>query len=128
VFNDKLPASEGLIIEGYLKCGAAHHEKKLAVGRNARVKADIHANVVIVLGQLIGDIHSDGMITLAGGCVVRGNIYCSALVIEDGARFTGKIDMTEPPRPAPPPHRPVNTDVLREKGGRPYVAKPGIYA
>ena len=65
------------------------------MGKQGRVKADIHANSVIVLGELIGDIHSEGMVSLAKGADVRGDIFCARIVMEDGARFKGKIDMGE---------------------------------
>ena len=92
----KLPAAEGLIIEGHLECMSAHHNKHLTVGEHGRVKADIHASTVTVLGQLIGDIYSEGMVSLAKGSDVKGNIFCASIAMETGARFTGKIDMGEP--------------------------------
>jgi len=93
VFKGELSADEDLIIEGQIEGSIAHHKKHLTVGRQGRVKADIHASSVIILGQLIGDIHSEGMVSLAKGADVTGDIYCSRIVMEDGARFKGKIDM-----------------------------------
>ncbi|MCZ6717190.1 MAG: polymer-forming cytoskeletal protein, partial [Gammaproteobacteria bacterium] len=58
VFKGELSADEDLIIEGQIEGTIAHHEKHLTVGKQGRVKADIHASSVIVLGQLVGDIHS----------------------------------------------------------------------
>jgi hypothetical protein len=34
-------------------------------------------------------------ISLAKGATVNGNIYCSRLVLQDGARFNGKIEMAK---------------------------------
>ena len=95
VFKGELSADEDLIIEGHIEGTIAHHEKHLTVGKQGRVKADIHASSVIVLGQLVGDIHCKGMVSLAKGADVIGNIYCGRIVMEDGARFKGKIDMGE---------------------------------
>ena len=53
-----------LVIEGHIEGTIAHHKKHLTVGEQGRVKADIHASSVIVLGQLIGDIHSEGIVSL----------------------------------------------------------------
>jgi len=94
-FKGELSADEDLIIEGQVEGSIAHHNKHLTVGRQGRVKADIHASSVIVLGKLIGDIHSEGSVTLSKGANVQGNIFCGRIVMEDGARFTGKIDMGE---------------------------------
>ena len=36
------------------------------------------------------------MVSLAKGSDVTGNISCGRIVMEDGARFKGKIDMGKP--------------------------------
>jgi cytoskeletal protein CcmA (bactofilin family) len=96
VFRGELSADEDLIIEGHIEGTIAHHKKHLTVGRQGRIKADIHASSVIVLGQVVGDIHSEGMVSLAKGSEVTGDISCGRIAMEDGARFKGKIDMGTP--------------------------------
>ncbi len=98
VFKGELSADEDLIIEGHIEGTIAHHRKNLTVGKQGRVKADIHASSVIIEGQLVGDIHSDGVVSLARGADVKGDIFCARIVMQDGARFTGKIDMGERPK------------------------------
>ncbi len=96
VFKGELSADEDLIIEGQIEGTIAHHKKHLTVGRQGRINADIHASSVIVLGQVVGNIHSEGMVSLAKGSEVTGNISCGRIAMEDGARFKGKIDMGTP--------------------------------
>ena len=98
VFKGELSADEDLVIEGHIEGTIAHHKKHLTVGKQGRVRADIHASSVIVEGRLVGDIHSEGIVSLASGADVRGNIFCGRIVMEDGARFKGNIDMGEPPK------------------------------
>ena len=98
VFKGELSADEDLVIEGNIEGTIAHHKKHLTVGKQGRVRANIHASSVIVEGHLIGDIHSEGVVSLANGADVKGDIYCSRIIMEDGARFKGKIDMGEPPK------------------------------
>jgi len=98
VFKGELSADEDLVIEGHIEGTIAHHKKHLTIGKQGRVKADIHASSVIVEGELVGDIHSEGVVSLANGANVKGNIYCGRIVMEDGARFKGKIDMGQPPK------------------------------
>jgi len=93
LFKDKLSPAEGLKIDGYLECTLAHHREHLTVGKHARVEADLDAHTVVVFGQLIGNIHSDGTVLLAKGSDVKGNIHCACLYIEEGARFKGQIRM-----------------------------------
>jgi cytoskeletal protein CcmA (bactofilin family) len=96
VFKGELSADEDLIIEGTIEGTIAHHKKNLTIGKKGRVTADIHATSVIIEGELNGDIHSDGLVSLAKGAKVTGNVYCTRLVMEDGATFNGKIDMAVP--------------------------------
>ncbi|MDH4049759.1 MAG: polymer-forming cytoskeletal protein, partial [Gammaproteobacteria bacterium] len=89
VFKGELSADEDLVIEGTIEGTIAHHKKNLTIGAKGRVSADIHASSVLVEGQLEGDIHSDGLVSLAKGAIVHGNIFCQRLVLQDGARFNG---------------------------------------
>ena len=105
VFRGELSADEDLIIEGTIEGTIAHHKKNLTIGAKGRVSADIHASSVLVEGLLDGDIHSDGLVSLAKGATVNGNIYCLRLVMQDGARFNGKVEMAKqtPLKIAPKP-------------------------
>jgi cytoskeletal protein CcmA (bactofilin family) len=115
VFKGELSADEDLVIEGHIEGTIAHHKKHLTIGKQGRVRADIHASSVIVEGQLVGDIHSEGIVSLANGADVKGNINCSRIVMEDGARFKGKIDMGEPSRVEVPkePKEPLKAEPLK---------------
>lgn len=129
VFKGELTADEDLIIEGEIEGTIAHHQKHLTVGKQGRVKADIHASSVIVLGQLVGDIHCQGMVSLAKGADVTGNIYCGRIVMEDGAKFKGKIDMGEsakvsviPKEPSVVPKEPVQVGPVATRKRPPVAA------
>jgi cytoskeletal protein CcmA (bactofilin family) len=115
VFKGELSADEDLVIEGDIEGTIAHHKKHLTIGKLGRVKADIHANSVIIEGRLIGDIHSEGVVSLAKGADVTGNIYCDRIVMEDGARFEGKIAMGDKPKVVKPKEPVLIESVKTEK-------------
>ena len=96
VFKGELSADEDLVIQGTIEGTIAHHKKNLTVGKEGRVKADIHAAAVVIEGQVDGDIHGDDFVELAKNSVVRGNIYSPRIKMADGARFNGSIDMGNP--------------------------------
>ena len=96
IFRGELSADEDLVIEGTIEGTIAHHKKNLTIGKKGRVTADIHATSVIVEGELNGNINSDGLVSLAQGTTIIGNIFCTRLVMEDGATFNGKIEMAVP--------------------------------
>jgi cytoskeletal protein CcmA (bactofilin family) len=94
VFKGELSADEDLVIQGTIEGTIAHHKKNLTVGKEGRVKADIHAASVSIEGHVEGDIHGDDFVELAKSAVVTGNIFCGRIKMADGARFNGSIEMS----------------------------------
>lgn len=102
-FKGELSANEDLIIEGEIEGTIAHQDKNLTVGKEGRVKANIDARTVEVYGKVEGDIHGEDIVKLAKSANVKGNIRCARIVMEDGAQFSGKIDMSQKAKPASKP-------------------------
>lgn len=93
IFKGELSANEDLIIEGQIEGTIAHQDKNLTVGKNGRVNADIHAQIVEIQGEVHGDIRGDQLVKLTSSAVVNGNIHCGRICMEDGAIFSGTIRM-----------------------------------
>lgn len=94
-FKGELSANEDLIIEGEIEGIIAHQEKNLTVGKEGRVRADIAARQVEIYGNVEGDVRGEEVVKIMKSAVVKGNIYCARIVMEDGAQFTGKIEMSQ---------------------------------
>ncbi len=47
------------------------------------------------------------MVSMSSGADVTGNILCRRIVIEDGARFNGRIDMGNQPKVTLVPKKPA---------------------
>lgn len=124
IFKGEFSADEDLIIEGRIEGSIAHHKKHLTIGEQGRVKADIHAASVIILGKLEGNIHSEGTVSLAKGCNVKGNIFCNRIVMEDGAIFKGTIDMDENPKAADVSKEMALAEAVREQVRRDKKVRP----
>lgn len=95
-FKGELSANEDLIIEGEIEGRIAHQDKNLTVGKSGRVRANIHAHQIEILGRVDGDIRGDDIVKLAKSAVVNGNIQCARIAMEDGAHFSGSITMEMP--------------------------------
>ena len=124
-FKGDLTADEDLIIEGLIVGTITHHNKHLTVGEKGRVKADVHANGVIVLGQLVGDIHCAGMVSLSKTADVTGNIFCGRIIMEDGAKFKGNVEMGEREPVTAAPTRPVPVESAPQQRVRRAAQHPG---
>ena len=93
--------------------GEIASENTLIVGESGRVQATIKSQLVIVSGEVRGDITAPGQVTLHKTARVSGNIETARLLIEDGALFNGQVKMDGneaaalkqtqlgPPRPQP---------------------------
>ena len=94
-FKGELSANEDLIIEGEIEGIIAHQEKNLTDGREGRVKADIAARTVEIYGNVEGDVRGEEIVKIMKSAVVKGNIYCGRILMEDGAQFSGRIEMSQ---------------------------------
>ena len=107
-FRGELSANEDLIIEGDIEGTIAHQDKNLTVGKEGRVKADINARSVEIYGKVEGDIHGEDIVKLAKSADVKGNIFCARIIMDDGARFSGSIDMSQKKKaPSKPTSLPI---------------------
>lgn len=96
-FKGELSANEDLVIEGRIEGTIAHQDKNLTIGKQGKVAADIHAKIVEIHGEVEGDVRGDEIVKLHRTAVVRGNINSPRLVLEDGANFSGSVDMSKQP-------------------------------
>ena len=96
----EVSGAEDLLVEGMVEGTIALKDNAVIIGKSAKVKADVVANIVVVEGQVEGNLlgHSQ-VIVQKSGCV-RGNITTPRLALEDGARLKGAIN-TESSADAP---------------------------
>ncbi len=94
VFRGELSADEEILIQGKVEGTIAHHKKNITIGKHGRVSALIHANSITIQGRVDGDIHGDEFVVMTNGSEVNGNIFCPRIMMEDGARFNGTIQMS----------------------------------
>lgn len=88
----KVTGSEPVVIEGNVR-GEINLSADLRIGSKARVEAVVHARNVVVEGKLTGDISADERVELITSAAVDGNIKAPKIVVAEGARFRGAVDM-----------------------------------
>jgi cytoskeletal protein CcmA (bactofilin family) len=84
--------NEAVLIEGTVR-GKIDMSADLRVGTTARVEATVHAKTVTVEGKLTGDISADERVELVATATVDGNIKAPKIVVAEGAKFRGNVDM-----------------------------------
>lgn len=93
VIKGELSGSEDLTIEGQVEGQIELKQHVLTIGRHGRVKARIFAKVVVVLGEVVGNIQASDKVAIRDSGAVEGDIVAPRVAIAEGARFRGKIDM-----------------------------------
>jgi len=94
-FSGDLTNDGDLLIEGQIGGHITVREGSLTIGESGKVKADIRGARVLVLGQVTGSIVASERIELAASATVDGSLSANRVVIADGARFSGRIDMDQ---------------------------------
>src|SRR5947208_4399103 len=88
-----LTGNEDLTIEGKVDGNISLKDHHLTIGANGRITADIHAKTVMVVGEVVGNITADDKVEVAATGKMKGDITAPNLVLADGARFKGSVDM-----------------------------------
>ena len=91
--NGELSSDESLRLDGNVSGHILLRDAELTVGQTARVDADIRSVRVLVLGTVNGNIAATERIELGASAVVTGSLSANKVVIVDGARFSGRVDM-----------------------------------
>jgi cytoskeletal protein CcmA (bactofilin family) len=94
VIKGELNGSEDLTVEGSVEGKIELKQHVLTIGPNGRIKAEVFAKAVVVLGEVIGNITASEKVD------IRDNIVAPRVAIAEGAHFRGSVDM-QPKSEAP---------------------------
>ena len=100
VIKGELNGSEDLTVEGNVEGKIELREHVLTIGPHGRIKAQIFAKSVIVLGEVTGDINASEKVDIRDAGSVDGNIIAPRVAIAEGAHFRGSVDMQREAEPA----------------------------
>lgn len=94
IFEGKISGTENVVIDGVVK-GSIDLDSDVRISSAARVEATVHARNVSIEGTLIGDVSADEKVDLVSTANVDGNIRAPKIVVAEGARFHGAVDMNQ---------------------------------
>jgi cytoskeletal protein CcmA (bactofilin family) len=104
-----LSGNEDLTIEGTVEGKIELKDHNLIVGSTGKIQAEVHAKAVNIQGEVQGNVRAEDRIEIATSGTVKGDLVAPRIIIADGARFKGSVDMEKPggegarPRPAASP-------------------------
>src|SRR5258706_15654896 len=110
VIKGELNGSEDLTIEGHVEGTIQLRDHVLTIGPNGRIKAQVFAKAVVVLGEMTGNVTASDKVDIRDNGSVDGDIVAPRVAIAEGAHFRGSVDMQrkgggqqgQAAKPAPP--------------------------
>jgi cytoskeletal protein CcmA (bactofilin family) len=82
-----------LLIDGRVE-GEIHSEGVLTIGEHADIRGEIKTKSITVFGKVQGNITVSERCELKSKCTLQGDLKAARLVIEEGATFVGKSEVT----------------------------------
>src|SRR5215203_15032 len=82
-----------LLIDGKVE-GDINSDGVLTVGENAEIHGEIKTKSITVFGKVQGNITVAERCELKSRCTLQGDLKAARLVIEEGATFIGKSEVT----------------------------------
>ena len=124
VIKGELSGSEDLTIEGQVEGKIELRENVLTIGPNGKIRAEVFAKAVIVLGEVAGNVTASEKVDIRDNGSVDGDIVSPRVAIAEGAHFRGSVDMqrgtkpqAEKPKPAAATPAPTPTTPAGAKVG-----------
>jgi cytoskeletal protein CcmA (bactofilin family) len=93
VIKGELNGSEDLTIEGQVEGKIELRQNVLTIGPNGKIKAQLFAKAVIILGEVTGNVTATEKVDIRDNGSVDGDIAAPRVAIAEGAHFRGSIDM-----------------------------------
>jgi len=103
VIKGELTGSEDLTIEGHVEGKIELRQNVLTIGPNGKIKAQVFAKSVIILGEVTGNVTASEKVDLRDNGSVDGDITSPRVAIAEGAHFRGSIDMQRSSKPESKP-------------------------
>ena len=89
----ELSGNEDLIIEGKVEGKIALTGYNVTIGETGRVAAEVHAKTIVIAGLVHGNVVAGDKVEVAATGTMMGDIRAPRVVLLDGGRFKGSIDM-----------------------------------
>ena len=91
--DGKFTFSGTVMINGRLR-GEIHSNDTLIVGEKGVINASIRAGIVLVSGEVVGNVVGVERVELRGSARVTGDIEAPIVVVDEGVMFDGHCRMT----------------------------------
>lgn len=94
--SGELSGDEDVVVAGRFQGKISLPKNSLMVSKGGHVEADVAANAVQIEGRVAGDIRCADKVLITATGQMEGTIVAPRVILVDGAKFKGSIDMDPP--------------------------------
>jgi cytoskeletal protein CcmA (bactofilin family) len=89
-----LTGNEDMVIDGQVEGKVDLPNNQLTVGADGKVKAEVHAKSVVVVGLVDGNVFGLERVEIQATGRIEGDVTAPKLIVAEGAQLNGAIKMT----------------------------------
>ena len=90
----ELSGEEDLTVEGRVEGKIRLEGHHLTIGETGNISAEVVAKTVNVIGQMEGNLYAKEKVEISDSGSLTGDIRSPRVIIADGAKFKGSVDMS----------------------------------
>jgi cytoskeletal protein CcmA (bactofilin family) len=89
----EIVASDPVYVYGSVEGSISAPEHRVPIGKEGRVKADISAREIVIMGDVCGNLEGSERVEIRNEGALMGNLATRRIYIEEGAALSGTIDV-----------------------------------
>lgn len=93
VFRGELSGDEDLTIDGRIEGKVDLKNHHLVVGTDGNISGEVEAKTVTIIGRMEGNVSAKERVEIRETGSLQGDIRAPRMIIADGAKFKGCVDM-----------------------------------
>jgi cytoskeletal protein CcmA (bactofilin family) len=137
VIKGELSGQEALFVDGTVEGSIHFPDPRVTIGRRSKVRADIKAHDIVVMGSVNGNIQCSDLLDVRAESTIQGEIVTRRIRIDDGAVLKGSVEIEahaksvkEPDlvKPVPAMAEPVTPAPVLAPAPDPEPARPTLAA
>jgi cytoskeletal protein CcmA (bactofilin family) len=93
VIKGEISGNEPLFIDGTVEGSVNVAGHRVTAGRASHIHADIHAQDVVVMGHVKGNIYCADLLDVRADSMLEGHLVAKRIRIDDGASLKGSVEV-----------------------------------
>lgn len=103
-FKGSIKTKSPIRIDGEME-GDIETQGDVVIGESGKVKLELKARHVTIAGRFDGTLEAEGRLEIKSSGIIAGSVKTNGLIVDDGAVFSGNMEMSGQDRAAKRPKK-----------------------